>query len=153
KGTTSVELRVESRGGHASTPARNGATARLARAILRIDRSPMPTRVPATTVELMQRLAPHLPRALRPVMSRADKVQPLLAKALTAAGPEAAAMARTTMAVTTLEGSPALNVIASSATAGVNIRVMPGDTVDDVLTHLRKVIDDAEVRLSVVERG
>ena len=34
KGTTSVELRVEGRGGHASTPARNGPTARLARAIL-----------------------------------------------------------------------------------------------------------------------
>jgi carboxypeptidase PM20D1 len=77
----------------------------------------------------------------------------LLAKALTAAGAEAAAMARTTFAVTTLEGSPALNVIASSATAGVNVRVMPGDTVDDVLVHLRKVVDDPEVRITVVERG
>ena len=42
KGTTSVVLRVDGRGGHASTPARNGPTARLARAILRVDRSPMP---------------------------------------------------------------------------------------------------------------
>jgi carboxypeptidase PM20D1 len=62
-------------------------------------------------------------------------------------------MARTTFAVTTLEGSPALNVIASSATAGVNIRVMPGDIVDDVLAHLRNVVDDPEVRIRVVERG
>jgi carboxypeptidase PM20D1 len=153
KGTTSVELRVEGRGGHASTPARNGPTVKLARAVLRLDRSPMRARIPATTVELMQRLAPHLPAAVRPVMSRADRLQPLLARALTAAGAEAAAMARTTFAVTTLEGSPALNVIASSATAGVNIRVMPGDTVDDVLAHLRKVVDDQDVRISVVERG
>jgi carboxypeptidase PM20D1 len=153
KGTTSVELRVEGRGGHASTPARNGPTVKLARAVLRIDRSPMPARVPATTVELMRRLAPHLPLPLRPVMSRADRIQPLLARALIAAGPEAAAMARTTFAVTTLRGSPALNVIASAATAGVNIRVMPGDTVDDVLAHLRKVVDDPDVRISLVERG
>jgi carboxypeptidase PM20D1 len=153
KGTTSVDLRVEGRGGHASTPARNGPTVRLARAILRIDRSPMPARLPATTVELMRRLAPHLPLPLRPVVSRADRMQPLLARALTSAGPEAAAMARSTFAVTTLEGSPALNVIASAATAGVNIRVMPGDTVDDVLAHLRKVVDDPEVRITVVERG
>ena len=153
KGTTSVELRVEGRGGHASTPARNGPTVKVARAVLRIDRSPMPARVPATTVELVRRLAPHVPLPLRPVVARADRIRPLLARALTAAGAEAAAMARTTFAVTTLEGSPALNVIASSATAGVNIRVMPGDTVDDVLAHLRKVVDDPEVRISVVERG
>jgi carboxypeptidase PM20D1 len=153
KGTTSVELRVEGPGGHASTPARNSPTVKLARAVLRIDRSPMPARVPATTVELMQRLAPHLPLPLRPVLARADRIQPLLARALTAAGAEAAAMARTTFAVTTLEGSPALNVIASAATAGVNIRVMPGDTVDEVLAHLRRIVDDPDVRITVVERG
>ncbi len=153
KGTTSVELRVQGRGGHSSVPARNGPTVRLARAILRIDRSPMPARVPPTTVELMRRLAPHLPLPFRPLLSRADRMQPLLARALTSAGPEAAAMARTTFAVTTLEGSPALNVIASSATAGVNIRVMPGDTVDDVLAHLRRVVADPDVRITVVERG
>ena len=153
KGTTGVELRVTGRGGHASTPARNGPTARLARAILKIDRSPMPARLPDTTVALMQTLAPHLPRPLRPVLGRADRIRPLLTRALTAAGPEAAAMARTTFAITTLDGSPALNVIASSATAGVNIRVMPGDTVDDAIAHLRRVIDDDEIEISVVEHG
>ncbi|MGC4110200.1 MAG: M20/M25/M40 family metallo-hydrolase [Nocardioides sp.] len=153
KGTTSIELRVDGRGGHASTPARNGPTVRLARAILRIDRSPMAARLPDTTVELMRRLAPHLPALARPVLARADRMRPLLARGLTAAGPEAAAMARTTFAVTTLAGSPALNVIASSAIAGVNVRVMPGDTVDEVVTHLRRVIDDPEVQLRVIERG
>ncbi len=153
KGTTSVELRVEGRGGHASTPERNGPTARLARAILKVDRSPMPPRLPDTTVELVQRLAPYVPIPLRPVLGRVDRMRPVLTRALIAAGAEAAAMARTTFAVTTLEGSPALNVIASSATAGVNIRVMPGDTVDDALAHLRRVIDDDGVDLRVVERG
>ena len=153
KGTTSVELRVEGRGGHASTPARNGPTARLARAILEIDRSPMRARLPDTTVDLMRTLAPHMPRPLRPVLGRADRIKPLLTRALIAAGPEAAAMARTTFAVTTLDGSPALNVIASSATAGVNVRVMPGDTVAGALAHLRRVIDDDDVEIRVVERG
>jgi carboxypeptidase PM20D1 len=62
-------------------------------------------------------------------------------------------VARTTFAVTMLEGSPALNVIASSATAGVDVRVMPGDTVDDVLAHLRRVVGDPDVGIRVVERG
>jgi len=113
----------------------------------------MPARLPDTTVDLMRTLAPHLPRPLRPVLGRADRIRPLLTRALSAAGPEAAAMARTTFAITTLDGSPALNVIASSATAGVNIRVMPGDTVDGAIAHLRTVIDDDDIEISVVERG
>jgi carboxypeptidase PM20D1 len=153
KGSTSVELRVEGRGGHASTPALLGPTVRLSRAITRIDRRPMPAHLPDTTIDLLRRLAPYLPRALRPVLDRADRLRPLLTRALTLAGPEAAAMARTTFAVTTLSGSPAINAIATSATAGVNIRVLQGDTVDDVLQHLRQVIADDEVQVSVVEHG
>ncbi len=153
KGTTSVELRVEGRGGHASTPARNGPTVRLARAVVAIDRSPMAARLPETTVDLLRALAPHAVLPLRPVLGRADRIRPLLTRALTAAGAESAAMARTTFAITTLDGSPALNVIPSSATAGVNIRVMPGDTVDDAIAHLRRVIDDDGVEITLVERG
>jgi carboxypeptidase PM20D1 len=153
KGATSVVLRVEGRGGHASTPARNGPTAALARAITRIDRHPMPARVPDATTAMLQRLAPHVARPWGPVLARADRLRPLVARALALGGPESAAMARTTFAITTLEGSPALNVIATSATAGVNIRLQPGDTVDDALAHLARVIADDDVGITVVERN
>jgi carboxypeptidase PM20D1 len=151
KGIMSIELRVEGRGGHASTPARMGPTARLARAITRLDRSPMPASVPAPTVELFRRLAPHAPLALRPLMANAGRLGPALARVLTALGPESAAMARTTFAVTTLSGSPALNVIAQTAIAGVNIRIMLGDTSETVLAHVRKAIADDKVEIDVIE--
>src|SRR3954453_2640431 len=151
KGIMSVLLRVEGRGGHASTPARMGPTARLARAITRVDRSPMPSSLPGPTLELFRRLAPPAPPAPRPLMANAARLGPVLPRLLTALGPETAAMVRTTFAVTTLTGSPALNVIAQTATAGVNIRIMLGDTSDDVLTHLRKVIGDDKVEIDVVE--
>ena len=151
KGVTSLELRVDGRGGHASTPARNGPTARLARAITRLDRHQMPASLPEPTVELLRRMAPHASAALRPLMANAGRLRPLLTRVLVAAGPEPAAMTRTTFAVTTLSGSPALNVIASTARAGVNIRIMVGDTVASVLEHVRRTIDDDEVEVSVVE--
>jgi carboxypeptidase PM20D1 len=153
KGTTSLELRVQGRGGHTSTPARMGPTARLARAITRLDRSPMPARVPDATVELFRRLAPHASPALRPLLANAGRLRPVVTRALVAAGPEPAAMARTTVAVTTLSGSPALNVIASTARAGVNIRIMVGDTVAGVLEHVRKAIGDDQVQIDVVDRN
>ncbi|MGI8522513.1 MAG: M20/M25/M40 family metallo-hydrolase [Nocardioides sp.] len=86
-------------------------------------------------------------------MTNAERIKPWLTRALVMAGPESAAMTRTTFAITTLQGSPALNVIASTAKAGVNIRVMFGDTVRDVLAHLRKAIDDDEVHVDLIEEG
>ena len=153
KGTTSIELVAEGRGGHASTPARNGPTARIARAILRIERSPFPASAPAPTLELVHRLAPHAPAPLRPLLSRAGRLAPAVTRALVAAGPEAAAMTRTTVAATTLSGSPAINVIASTARAGLNVRVMVGDTVAGVVEHLRAAIKDDSIRIDVVEAG
>ena len=153
KGVTSLELRVDGRGGHASTPVRMDATARLARAILRLDKHPFPASAPAPTVELMQRMAPHAPAALRPLMANAARLRPVLTRALVAAGAESAAMTRTTAAVTTLSGSPALNVIASTAKAGVNVRIMVGDSVASVLAHVRKAVDDKRVQVSVLEAG
>lgn len=153
KGVTSVELRVEGRGGHASTPARMGPTARIARAITRIDRSPMAASVPAPTIELFRRMGSHAPLALRPIMKNAGRAKPLLTRALIAAGPEPAAMTRTTFAITTLSGAPALNVIAATAKAGINIRIMVGDTVAGVLEHVRTVVDDDQVHIDVVEQN
>jgi carboxypeptidase PM20D1 len=153
KGVTSLELRVDGRGGHASTPKRNGPTVRLAKALTKLDRHQMAASVPDPTIELLRRMAPHAPRALRPLMANADKVRPVLTRALIAAGAEPAAMTRTTFAITTLSGSPALNVIASTAKAGVNIRIMVGDTVAGVLEHVRRTIGDDEVQVTVVEQN
>ncbi|MEP9363311.1 M20 family peptidase [Nocardioides sp. CN2-186] len=153
KGVTSVQLRVDGRGGHASTPAKMGPTARLARAITRLDRSPMPASIPDPTLELFRRMGPHASAALRPLLGNATKLKPLVTRVLIAAGPEPAAMTRTTFAITTLSGSPALNVIASTARAGVNIRIMVGDTVAGVLEHVRKAIDDDQVQIEVVEQN
>ena len=152
KGVTSLELRVDGRGGHASTPARMGPTARLARAVVRLDRSPMAASTPEPTLELFRRLAPHAPLALRPLLANAARIRPVLTRALVAAGPETAALTRTTFAVTTLSGSPALNVIASTARAAVNIRIMVGDTVAGVIEHVRRAIDDDRVHVEVVEQ-
>lgn len=152
KGVTSLTLTASGEGGHASTPLRGGPVARLARAITRLDDAPMPARLLPTTAELFRRLAPHAPLALRPVLHNATRLGPA-ARALTHAGPEAAALVRTTFAVTTLSGSPAINVIAASATAGVNVRILPGDTVASVLDHVRRTIKDEEIGIDVTEGG
>ena len=151
KGTTTIELRAEGRGGHSSTPAPGGPTARIARAVVRLEKRPFAPSLPEPTLELFRRMAPHAPLALRPLLANARRLQPLVKRALLAAGAEPAALVRTTMAVTTLSGSPAHNVIASSATAAVNLRILVGDTVASATEHVRKAISDDSIRLEVVD--
>ena len=151
KGTTTLRLRAEGRGGHSSTPAPNGPTTRIAKAVLALEKHPFPGRLPAPTVEMFRRVAPHAPVALRPLMANAGRLTPLLIRALQLAGPEPASLTRTTTAITQLSGSPAHNVIASSATAVVNLRLLVGDTVESAIAHVRKAIRDDSISVEVVE--
>jgi carboxypeptidase PM20D1 len=121
--------------------------------VLRLEHSPFPARVHPPTLELLRRVAPHAPKRLRGLITRAHRAKPLLARALVMAGPETAAMTRTTATVTTLEGSPARNVIASTARAGVNVRVLVGDSVASVVEHVRRAVHDSSVSIEVVEAG
>jgi carboxypeptidase PM20D1 len=57
-------------------------------------------------------------------------------------------MTRTTTAVTMASGSPAPNVLPQKATINVNLRIMPGQTIETVEAHLKKIAGkDAEVKL------
>jgi carboxypeptidase PM20D1 len=150
KGATTIELRAEGRGGHSSTPAPGGPTARIARAVVRLEKRPFAPSLPEPTLEMFTRLAPHAALPLRPLLANARRLQPLLRRALVAAGAEPATLVRTTMAVTTMSGSPAHNVIASSATAAVNLRILVGDTVATAIEHVRNAIADDSIRLEVV---
>ena len=150
KGSTTILLRAQGRGGHSSTPAPGGPTARIARAVVRLEERQFAPSLPEPTIELFTRVAPHAPLPLRSLLAHASRLRPLLERALLAAGPEPAALVRTTMAVTTLSGSPAHNVVASSASAAVNLRILVGDTVDSATEHVRRAVADDSIELEVV---
>jgi carboxypeptidase PM20D1 len=150
KGTVDVELVARGDGGHASAPKRMGATARIARAVLRLERRPFPARLPEPTVDMLERLAPHASAPYAGIFARARRLRPVLGRVLPRLGHEPAAMARTTTAVTQLSGSPGANVIAAEARAHVNMRVMVGETVDGALERIRTVVHDPAVEVVLV---
>ena len=57
----------------------------------------------------------------------------------------------TTIAVTMLEGGTAANVLPSSLSAVLNIRVAQGETTQTVLATLHRAIKDPSVRIDVLE--
>ncbi|GAA1980777.1 M20 family peptidase [Terrabacter lapilli] len=150
KGTVDIELRARGDGGHASAPRRMGATSRLARAILRLERKPFPSHLPDATIEMLERAGAHARMPYAAVFGHARRLRPLLARVLPRLGHETAALARTTVAVTQLTGSPGANVIAATARAHVNMRVMVGETVDGAVERIRRTVDDPHVEVVLV---
>lgn len=57
------------------------------------------------------------------------------------------AMMRTTTAATMIEGSMAHNVLPPRATAIVNFRLLPGETVPDVIAHIKRVAGSQKVEV------
>ena len=58
-------------------------------------------------------------------------------------------MLRTTFGVTMASGALQANILPQRATVTVNFRMFPGQTVDDVLEHLRKSIRNKNVELTL----
>ena len=63
------------------------------------------------------------------------------------------AVLRTGISATMVNGGIRSNVIPTEATALLNIRTLPGQSIDAVVSRLRRVIDDPRVEVTIVDRG
>ncbi len=146
KGYLSVELRADAPGGHASMPAERLAIDVLSAAVRRLTSAPLPARLTGVTGTTFDFLAPEMPFLPRAAFANRWLLAPALRYAL-AQRPVTAAAIRTTTAPTVFEAGEKDNVIPSTARAVVNFRLLPGDTVGDVLAHVRATLDGLGVRV------
>jgi carboxypeptidase PM20D1 len=144
KGYLDVELSVMGHGGHSALAPAGTVIGRLAAAVARLEEHPMPVRTEiqrdffAAVYPRARALAQH-GAGLLGVLSGRRRQPTLLSDALV----------RTTGAATIIEGGIEPNVLPQRARAVVNFRVLPGDTAEDVLTHVRSVVGD-DVRVAEI---
>ncbi len=146
KGFLTLELTARAPGGHSSTPPPQTAIGRLARAIRRIEENPLPARIEGVAAQTFDALAPQLSFLRRTAIAHRALFGPLLRRRL-AADPATNAMIRTTAAVTMIRGGVKENVLPQSASATLNLRLLPGDTVAGVVASLREILDDPELEI------
>ncbi|HEX6091324.1 MAG TPA: M20 family peptidase [Gemmatimonadales bacterium] len=144
KGFVSAELSAEAPGGHSSLPPRQSAIGIVSAAVARLEAHPLPARVEGATAQLFRALSPQLPFVQRAVFRNLWLTEPLVVRKLEAS-PTTNAMVRTTTAVTVFEGGTKENILPTHARAVVNFRILPGDSVEGVLQHVRRVIGDQRV--------
>jgi len=150
KGYVSVELVVEGQGGHSSMPPRATPVGILANAIVKLENNPMPGRIEGPAKLLFETLAPEMPFGNRVILSNLWLLEGV-AKRVLSGSPPTDAILRTTTAPTMLEGSVKENVLPARARAVVNFRILPGDSIESVVAHVKDVIADPRVQLRPVE--
>jgi carboxypeptidase PM20D1 len=149
KGYLTVEFTVHGQPGHSSTPPPQTSIGILSRALARLESRPLPV---------------HL-RKLRPFYHGIGRAAPITIQVAFAnvwlfgpflkrwlePNPEMNASMRTTTALTIVSGGIEDNTIPAESSAIVNFRLLPGDTIAEVLWHTKKVINDERVRFKPVE--
>jgi carboxypeptidase PM20D1 len=139
KGFVTVELTARSPGGHSSMPPRHTAIGLVAAAVQELETHPMPARIDGAVRESFEFLAPEMPFGKRLPLANLWLFEPLVKKQFSGA-PASDARLRTTTAATLIRGGVKENVLPSEAKAWVNFRILPGDTVESVLEHVRRTV-------------
>jgi len=153
----SVTVTAHGPGGHAAVPLVGNAVIRLGRALAAIGSHQEPVRLTPSTREFFGQLGKVWPdrtqrRAMDDVASR-DRHRVLRGARVLALTPVFNAVLRTGISATVVSGGIRANVIPTEATALLNIRTLPGQSIDAVVSRLRRVINDARVEVTITDRG
>ena len=138
KGYVTVQVSVNAPPGHASMPPVPGSTAiaKMGAALQRLDEEQFPPRLQGVARELFETLAPEMGGFQRVALSNLWLFGPLLESQL-AKSPSTNAMLRTTTALTIVNAGNKSNVIPGQAQAVLDYRILPGDSTEKVLQHVR----------------
>ncbi len=137
KGYMTVTVTARARGGHSSTPPPQTAISLLARAITAIEENPFEHSLDGGPTRAMLDATAHQMDGFAGYAAANHEVfGPLITGPLMEQD-AARALLGTTIAPTVIEGGIKDNVLPQSATAQINLRLHPRDTIDSALAHLR----------------
>jgi carboxypeptidase PM20D1 len=144
KGYMTVKLTVNVDGGHSSQPPRETAIGIMSEAITRLQDRQMPGGIDGLSADMLAHVGPEMPFGLRIAMGNLWLFAPIIERQF-AASPVMNAFLRTTTAPTIIQGGTKENVLPPEVSAIVNFRILPGDSREDVVDHIVRVVDDERV--------
>jgi carboxypeptidase PM20D1 len=152
KGYLSLELSADSEGGHSSMPPRQTTVGIVAAAVDKLERNPFPARMSGPTGDMFDYLGPNMRFPYNMIFANMWLLGPVIEDQL-ASSPATDATVRTTIAPTMFQASQRENVLPARATAVVNFRLMPGDSIESVIQRVKTVINDPRVSAKIYGQG
>jgi acetylornithine deacetylase/succinyl-diaminopimelate desuccinylase-like protein len=152
-----VTVTARGPGGHASIPLAGNAIVRLGRALAKIGAYQESVQVNPTTRQFFSELGRVWPnaaerRAMTDVASSDTRRVQRGARVLRRI-PVFDAVLRNGISPTIVKGGIRSNVIPTDAVATLNVRTLPGQSIDGVVARLKRVVDDSLVEIAVTDRG
>ncbi len=148
-----VNVTVVARGtsGHASMPTKDNAVVHLAAAVAKIGNYSAPVHFTTIVRRYFEQLAAieddEMGKWMRSLDApdRGEHAQ----RVISDASPLWNSMLRDSIAPTMLTAGVRANVIPGEARANLNIRLLPGDTIDVLLAELKKLVNDPQIRFEI----
>ena len=134
--------------GHSSMPPETTAIGLLSESLQRLKEHPFPADIDGALADFFDYVGPEMDLPYRVLFANRWLTDPLIIAQLSK-GKATNASIRTTIAPTMLRAGIKDNVLPTRASAKVNFRIKPGETVESVLNYVRTVIDDERIILSV----
>ncbi len=143
KGYMSVVLKVPATPGHSSMPPPKGTSAigMMSAALRRLDDEQLPGGLRGVAREMFETIAPEMSGFQRVALSNLWLFGPVVQGQLEK-GASTNAMMRTTTALTIFNAGNKDNVLPGNAEATVNFRILPGDTRESVMAHVKSKAGD-----------
>jgi acetylornithine deacetylase/succinyl-diaminopimelate desuccinylase-like protein len=151
KVAVNVALVARGGSGHASQPGKDNAVVHLAAAVAKIGGYSAPVHFTAIVRRYFEGIAPleddEIAKWIRSMdtSDRGEHAQ----RVVSDFSPLWNAMIRDTVAPTVLSAGVANNVIPAEARANLNVRLLPGDSVNTVVNELSKLVNDPAVKMEV----
>ncbi len=141
KGYVSFELTITTPGGHSSMPPADNTIGSLAAAITRLEQNQFPYKMTPTLEEQIKVIGPELPFLQKLAFANTWLLGGKILEGLNA---------HTTTAPTIIHGGVKDNVIPTRASAVVNFRIMPGESVKEVEAHIIETIADDRISIKTI---
>lgn len=149
KGYLTVKIKVKGTGGHSSTPSVPGALGQAAIIIQNLENNQMKARLTQPVQKLLMNIGEAMGFFNRIAIANQWLFRPLLIRSLSGTS-STNALIRTTTAITMAKGSDAENVMPSIAEIVVNFRILPGNTVAEVTSHVEECCKGFDVEIGIV---
>jgi acetylornithine deacetylase/succinyl-diaminopimelate desuccinylase-like protein len=153
RGNLWVRVIAKGKPGHGSQERPDAPTRRLIRALARLEQAPRPLEMRPQVRSLLQTLASTETGLRRLVMQNLDQgwLLGLLGPRLIREQPQLGQMLGSTINTTVLKAGSKVNVIPGEAAAEIDIRMLPGHTIDGTLAELKQALGDTELTYEVLD--
>ena len=148
KGSATATLSIKGSGGHSSQPKDRTNIGRIASAISKLEETQFDGELRGPGNDLFEFVAPEMSFGMKYVFANKFLFKPIIEKILLQE-PATAALIRTTIAPTIFQAGEQYNALPEEASAIINLRIMPGDSLEDVEAFIVETIDDEGITVTL----